>query len=253
MLPLVQVAFDLLNDPTAVVSTKNVACATILAALEHGLEVPAGAHMAVWRHVLASDGSAVVLHRHELLHEDVARDAVRVLLDADGGEDSRDLAIAVLKSENVSVITDEALVSIAERMMEEGKVRRLGWLIERLHEERGLSPEFLVALRERLAGSDNSAVRVGAVDVASLAARIDEEFAIRMINDPAPPVRTAIADLLEKADVLDKPMALVLVRERLDVEKHRTVLSSLHYAMASLVRRTGRRLRTWEPPSGGEN
>ncbi len=235
--PLLRIALEILEDPYSALGVKNVACATILIAIEQGVEVPTGSHMSVWRHLLASDGS-VVLHRHELIHEEVGRDALRVLRDRDSGEGACDLAVAVLKDQNVRVISDDDLVTIADRMLDESKVRRLTWLIERIHEERGLTPELIVGLRDRLAVSHEPDVRAGAAEIGALVPRLDEHFAIRLINDPAPPVRTAVADLLEKVDLVDRPRALVIARQRLDVEQHRAVLSALHYCVGSLERQT---------------
>ncbi len=223
----------------------------MLAAFEAGIDTPPGSHMAVWRFLLVSDQGASVLHRHDLIHAEVARDAVRVLLGRDSGDGACDLALAVLRHENVSVITDDDLITIADRVMDEGKARRLTWLIEQAHELRGLGPEYIVALRDRLAGSELVSVRVAAVEVGALLPRLDEHFAMRMLADGAAPVRTAVAELLEKTDAPDKPLALAIVRQQLDVERHRTPLSALHHAMGSMIRSGGRRVRMWEPPTGG--
>jgi hypothetical protein len=251
MSPLTNLALSTIEDISAAPGLRSVACSTLLHALEQAVEVPHGTHMAVWRYLLVTDGSAVALHRHPLIDADVAAGAVRILRDPDSGENAYDLAVAVLKDQNVRVVTDEDLVTIANRMTDEGHVRRLAWLIERVHEERGLTPEFLVLLRERLSGSADPSVRAAAVEIAGLAARLDEGFVTRMINDSAPLVRTAVADLLEKVEASDRPLALVIVRRQLNTELHKTVLSGLFHCMGSLVRAGGRRVRQWEPPTGG--
>ncbi len=252
MSPLVRIALEVLEDDASAPGLRQVAGVTILAAFEAGVEVAPGSHAALWRYLLGTGTGASVLARYEIADQEVARDAIRILIDDDAGEDAGDLALGALRGSNVRYVTDEDLVSIADRLTDEGKARRLTWLTERVNEERGLSPEILVGLRDRLAGADDPSVRAGAVEIAGLAARLDEAFAIRMLDDSAPPVRAAVADLLEKVDVLDRPLALVIVRRQLDVERHRSVLSALHYCMGSLVR-GARRIRTWEPPSGMGN
>jgi len=47
MSPLVRVSFDALVDPASALAVKVVATSTLLSALEQGVDVPTGAHMAV--------------------------------------------------------------------------------------------------------------------------------------------------------------------------------------------------------------
>jgi len=90
MPPLLRVALDTLQDPATAPGLRTVACATLLTALEQAVEVPAGGHMACWKYLLGSDGSAAAMHRHEIPHPEVARDAVKVLLDTAAGEGAQD-------------------------------------------------------------------------------------------------------------------------------------------------------------------
>jgi hypothetical protein len=253
MSSLTRLALEILEDPAFAPGLKSVACAALLKAFEAGVETPAGSHMAVWRFLLASEGSATTLHRYEIPSDDVARDAVRVLLDPDAGENAQDLALAVLTGPNVAAVTPEEIFTIADRVIDEGRVRRIAWLIERVHEDGdGLSLEFLRALRDRLAGSPLSVVRASAVEVGGLLPRLDEHFAVRMLADPAPAVRAAAADQLEKACESDRPTAIALVRAHLVVEQHRTVAAACYYALGSLTKMGERRIRMWEPPPSGE-
>lgn len=231
--------------PSAV---RSVACATLLHAFDTGIVVPAGSQMAAWRFLRQSEASAVVLHRHTLQHPEVAADAVRVLLDAETGEDERDLALAVLRNSNLEVVTEEHLSTIVDHVLNEGRARQVGSLIDRVHQQRGLSGSFLLALRDRLAASNAAPVRSVAVEVAGLLPTLDSPFIVRMFRDSSPVVRSATADLLERTDAQDREQALVLIRAHLGVEQHRSVVSACLYALGTLVRSTGRRIRQWEPP-----
>lgn len=253
MSSLIRLAVDVLEDSEVPLGLRTVACMTLLYAVEAGIEAPPGAPLAVWRFLLGSDASAVLLHRHSLQHPDVARDAVRVLLDRETGEGERDLALAVLRSSNVDAVTEEQIASIIDRVLDEGRARQVGFLIDRVHEQRGLSTDFLLALRDRLAASDAASVRSIAVDVAGLPAKLDQQFVARMFSDPSPIVRAATADLLERSEAPERAQALALIRERLAVEQHRSVISACLFALGSLVRTEGRRVRQWEPPEGTGN
>ncbi|HEY0467627.1 MAG TPA: hypothetical protein VGC79_25680, partial [Polyangiaceae bacterium] len=231
---------------------RTVACSTLLTALDNAIDVPAGSHMACWRYLLISDGSAGAMHRHDLSHPDVARDAIRVLLDPEAGEGAQDLAMATLRGPNVSVVTDADIVTLADRVLTEGRARRVNWLIEQIHEQRGLSPVFLVALRDRLAAADEPTVRAASIDVGALLPRLDVVFAARMLGDISPLVRASVADALEKTEPLDRESALRLIRDHLEHETHRTVLSAVYFSLGNLIRRRPR-VRQWEPPEGGEN
>jgi hypothetical protein len=112
---LLRLALVTLQAPDTAPGLRAVACRTLLSALDNAIEVPAGSHLACWRYLLGSDQSAASLHRHELAHPDVANDAVRVLLDAEAGETAQDLAMAVLRGANVSVITNDDITTIADR------------------------------------------------------------------------------------------------------------------------------------------
>lgn len=253
MSSLTRLAVELLADPCAPLGLRAVACSTLLNAFEAGIDAPAGAHVAVWRFLLGSDASAVLLHRHALQHPDVARDAIRVLLDRETGEGERDLALAVLRNSNVDAITEENIASIVDRVLDEGRARQVGFLVERVHEQRGLSAAFLTTLRDRLATSDASSVRSLAVEVSGLLPKLDEAFLIRMFGDSSPVVRSATADLLERTEQQDRSQALTLIRNHLAIEQHRSVISACLHALGSLVRTAGRQVRQWEPPESNEN
>jgi hypothetical protein len=253
MSSLTRLALEVLEEKSMPLGVRSVACVTLLHALDGGIAVPNGAHVAVWRFLLGSEASAVVLHRHALQHPEVAADAVRVLLDRETGEGERDLALAVLRDSNLDLVTEDPLANIVDHVLSEGRARQVGFLIDRVHEQRGLSAPFLVALRDRLATSDAAPVRTVAVEVTGLLPKLDEPFVARMFRDPSPVVRSATADLLERTEEQDRPQALALIRERLVVEQHRSVISACLYALGSLVRTTGRRVRQWEPPEGTGN
>jgi len=237
MSALLRLALDALQDAATAPGLRSVACSTLLSALDNAVDVPSGSHMACWTYLLGSDGSAASLHRHEIPHPEVAADAVRVLLDPEAGETAQDLAMAVLRGCNVSVVTDQDIVTLADRVLTEGRSRRVNYLIEQVHESRGLEPAFLVALRDRLAGSADASVRATAVEVGGMLPRLDVVFARKVFSDGSASVRAAIADQLERVEPLDRARALRLIRDRLDQETHRSVLSACYAALATLIRR----------------
>jgi len=238
MSPLLRVALETLETPATAPGLRVVACATLLSALDNAIEVPPGSHMACWRYLLGSDGSAASLHRHEIPHPGVASDAVRVLLDAEAGETAQDLAMAVLRGANVAVVTDEDISSLADRVLTEGRSRRVNYLIEQVHEHRGLDPVFIVALRDRLATSDDANVRATAIDVGALLPRIDVAFCTKMLGDGSPLVRASVVDSFEKLEPRDRKAALRLIRDHLGSESHRSVLSACYHCLGTLIRRS---------------
>src|SRR5436189_1615589 len=186
---IVRLALDVLNSASSPPGLKGVACATLLAAMDLAVEVPHESHMTVWRYLLGNDAGAAAVHRHQLSHPDVARAALRTLSDGHAGEGAQDLALAVLRGPNVAEVSEEDLVSFAERSLDDGRARRVSWLVEQVHEQRGLSPQFIVMLRDRLANSGDAAVRVCGVTIGALLPRLDEHFSARAFLDPSPLVR----------------------------------------------------------------
>lgn len=245
MSPLLRVALETLEEAATAPGIRSVACSTLLSAMDNAVEVPPGSHMACWRYLLESDHGASSLHRHEIQHPEVARDAVRVLLDPEAGETAQDLAMAALRGGNVAAVVDEDIVTLADRVFTEGRSRRVNFLIQQVHEYRGLHPNFISGLRDRLAGSDDVSVRAASVDVGALLPRLDVTFASRMFRDGSAPVRAAISEHLERVDPLDRDRALRLIRDQLEHETHRSVLSQCYAALATLIRR--------RPGSGDES
>jgi hypothetical protein len=148
-----------------------------------------------------------------------------VLLDPDAGEGAQDLTMATLRASNIGAVTDDDITTLADNVVTEGRSRRINCLVEQVHEYRGLATAFLVALRERLAGSDDPAGRAVAGDVSALLPRLDAAFASRMFGDRRPLVRASVVDSFEKVE----PVALRLIRDQLAHETHRIVLSACYH------------------------
>lgn len=235
---LVRCALETLEDAGAVPALRSVACATLLAALTAGVDVPPAATMAVWRWLLQSGSGASALHLHELSSSEVARDAVRILtVDPEAGDDARDLALAALHGENLAVVTDADVLLLAERVVDEGRTRRFTFLVECIHELRGFAPDFLRVLRDRLAASSSPQVRAAATEVGGLLARVDEHFTERMLRDASPMVRRAALEQLEHVEVPDRERAAAIVRRHLSAEQHRSVIGTGLSVLGALVRR----------------
>ncbi len=235
---LVRCALETLEDASTAPALRSVACATLLAALSTGVDVPPAAPMAVWRWLLQSGGGASALHLHELASSEVARDAVRILtVDPEAGDDARDLALAALRGENLAVVTDADVLLLAERAVDEGRTRRFTFLVECIHELRGFSPDFLTVLRDRLAASSSPLARAAAIEVGALLARVDEQFTERMLRDASPMVRRAAIEQLERVEVPDRECAATIVRRHLSGEQHRSVVGTGLSVLGALVRR----------------
>jgi hypothetical protein len=250
---LTSLALEVLESPTTSLGQKQVAATALLEAFDVGVETPQRAPMVVWRWLLAHGGSSIrFLRTHELPGVEVVRDAISVLKAHDVGDDGWELGAAVIPGRHADIVTEEDLAAIADRLSSDQRARRFGWMVERVHEERGLSIEFLTALTERLTGSENPVVREIGVEIGFVRG-FDQAFAIRMLKDPSPIVRTVVADQLEKTEAPNRDLAMTIIRDHFGVERHRTVTSAMHHALGSLVRRSGRRIRMPEPPTGDEN
>jgi len=209
--------------------------------------------MMVWRWLLAhGDSSIRFLRTHELPGVEVVRDAISVLKAHDVGDDAWELAAAVVPGRHPEIVSEEDLAAIADRLSTDQRARRFGWMVQRIHEEGGLSPDFLTLLTDHLTGSENAVVREIGVEI-GFNRGFDQPFATRMLKDPSPIVRTAVADQLEKTEEPNSDLAIASIRDHFGIERHRTVLSAMHHALGTLVRASARRIRMPEPPTGDEN
>jgi len=238
MAPLIVAAFAALEDGTAAAAVRSIACSCILAALTSGLEVPPGAPMAAWRWLIHSESGASALHLQELPSAEVAIEAIRILKgEIDAGENARDLAMAVMRGENLAVVRDADIVLMAERAMGEGRLRRFVYVIEGVHELRGLSSDFIRLLRDRLSSSPSPAARAAGVEIGALLPRVDLPFLEHMLVDPSPVVRRCALEMLERVEMLERTVAATVVRRHLSNEQHRSVIASGLTTLGSLVRR----------------
>ena len=253
MASLTRLALETLEDPTASLGQKQVAATALLEAFTVGVETPPRAPMMVWRWLLAhGDSSIRFLRTHEIPGADVVRDALSVLKARDIGDDAFELAAAVVPGRHPEVVSEEDLAAIADRLITDQRARRFAWMVQRVHEERGLSLEFLTLLTNRLTGSENPVVREIGVEIGFVRG-FEPPFATRMLTDPSPLVRTAVADALEKTEDPNRDLAIAIIRDHFGIERHRSVISAMHHALGTLVRASGRRIRMPEPPTGDEN
>jgi len=230
-----------LQDPSSPPGTRSIACRALVHAIELGVPVPTGTAMACWQFLLQSGADSCGL-RPDLQDRQVAQDAVRILRTRECSLDQHNLAYTILQGGNVTYVTEPDLAAIVE-VLTDGRALRIGWLIGRVHEGAGLSLQFLVTLRDRLAGSTIPEVRSEAPGISSLLPRLDQEFAIRMFQDPVPRVRSALASMLEQVEDVDQETALKLVQAHTALEQHRDVLSTCHFALGSLMRSVDRGIR----------
>jgi len=253
MSQLTRLALETLQDPSSPHGLRSTACSTLMHAIDLGVLVPVKSPLACWQFLLESEASAHSLNQHRLQDPEVARDAVRLLLDQNSSTGVQDLALSVLQDQNLHAITEQDLATILERVMTESRARMVGWLIDRIHEERGLSNESLIRIRNRFASSNVAAVRAQGPAVSALLPRLDQEFAIRILQDPAPAVRSAVLEMLHTVEPLDAPQALLLVQAHLATEQHRNVISSCHLAAGHLMRAVRRAGRESDVASAGEH
>jgi hypothetical protein len=237
MAVLLRAALDVVRDADAPHGLRAVAAKTLLAAFEHEVETPPGASLAVWCWLSTVGGDCVRFSQVSLPGPEVVLEAVAALKNPGVGEDLMSLAAtAIEKSKDLGAITDEDVLAIVDGEPGIERVRRLVWILQAIHEVRGLPNVMLQALRDRWARSARAHLRQAAVQVAGLLPGLDKNFAVRMLDDTAPGVRSEIVDLLEQAEGEDRDRALGLLRQRLAVEEHVRVRSDLHSAIGTLLR-----------------
>jgi hypothetical protein len=165
----------------------------------------------------------------------VRQDALSVLARDDGGEDLRDLATEVLSGPaHAGHVTDDALLSLAERVLDGSTASAARNLISAVHRSRGLQPGMLRMIRDRWATSPVADVREAAVLLATEIPEPDMAFVERMLADPSADVRVTLAHRL----VLDFPgreLAVGLIEARLRIESHPDARAALLHAQGSLV------------------
>lgn len=237
MAQLLRAALDVVRDDNAPHGLRAVAAKTLLAAFEHEVETPAGAPLAVWRWLATVGGDCVRFSQVSLPGPDVVVEALAVLKKPDAGEDLFALAATVVeKSTDLAAITDDDVLAIVDGEPGRERVRRLIWIVQAIHQDRGIPKPVLDALRDRWARSARAHLRQAAVQVAGLLPGLDDDFITRMLDDTAPGVRSEAVELLEQAEGDDRDRALVLLHSRLAAEENLRVRSDLHSAIGTLLR-----------------
>jgi hypothetical protein len=234
---LLRAALDVVRDPDAPHGLRAVAAKTLLAAFEHVVETPPGASLAVWCWLSTVGVDCVRFSQVNLPGPDVVLEAVAVLKRLDAGEDLTNLAATVIeKSKDLAVVTDEDVLAVVDGEPGPERVRRLVWVVDAIHQGRGLPNTLLQALRDRWACSARAHLRQAAIQIGRLLLGLDERFVVQMLDDTAPGVRSEAVDLLEQADGEERDRALGLLQKRLATEEHVRVRSDLHSAIGSLLR-----------------
>ena len=167
--------------------------------------------------------------------EAVRQDALALLARDDGGEDLRELAVEVLSGDaHAGHVSDEAILSLAERVHDGSSATAARHLIAAVHRARGLQPSMLRMIRDRWAASVVSDARENAVLLATEIAEPDMAFVERMLADPSADVRLTLAHRLG----LDFPggeLAVGLIEARLRVESHPDARAALLHAEGTLI------------------
>ena len=144
--------------------------------------------------------------------------------------------MAALRGPNLSAVTDSALLILGDQLAAKNRLRQFTYIVESVHEERGLATGFIVVLRDRLAGSPFGSARAVASDVNALLSRLQEDFVQKQLGDPSPIVRSAALRSLEGVNKLDRLRAVAIVREHLASEQHRSSVAVGLEALAALIR-----------------
>lgn len=232
-------ALRTLSSRDASVAERDMAANALLAALDEGLETPQGAASAIWRHVLEAGGDSLLLHRHPLIDAKVTKDAIRVLSDPKLGEREYDVAVSMLRGENVALIDWPTTLAIIEVLVAKRKFRVLLAFLGEVHEFQGLGRQHIVDIRTKLfRGAPRS--RVAAVEVSGLLSERDDAFLAEALDDFAPLVRVEAARALGAPEEQGRDCALTILKTHLEIEQHRDVLAACFDSLAGLLRAGGR-------------
>jgi len=224
---------------------KSIAVQTLLAAFDSGIEAPPEAPLLVWRWLVAAGDIVRISRLGKVPGQEVMRHALAIMVDADHGDDLEELATAVLeKSDHLSTVSDREIMLLVDRDPSPERARRLQWILESVHRQRGISIQLLEELRDRWTASPQVHLRAHAPEIATLIGKFDERSLVALINDPVAKVRLAAVDCLVRLDTAEAPRALELAEQRLKIEEHQAVRSELHSAIGCLLQAVERHATT---------
>lgn len=230
-------ALDVLNDNNNPVGMREVACAALVAGLEEGLVVPNGTPIAIWRWVRETTPKrwcAAQFRLGEVFDEAVFVAALEAVRDPASGTELRGVAIDVLAgSAYAHLVTDETLTDFVDRTHVESE--RLSRLVQNVHRARRIPIELVRMIRDRWATSTVVAAREAAVEIGSLVPKPEEDFWLKMAQDPSDDVRISVISSVVKH--CRHPFARKLVEGLLEHEGVVDVRAELHRAMMTLLHR----------------
>jgi hypothetical protein len=230
-------AVEVLNDNTNPVGIREVACAALVAGLEEGLAVPSGTPIAIWRWVRETTPKrwcAAQFRLGEVYEEAVFVAALEAVRDQSSGTELRGVAIDVLAgSAYAPLVSDETLTDLVDRPHVEPE--RLSRLVQNVHRARRIPIELLRMIRDRWASSTVVATREAAIEAASLVPKPEEDFWLKMAQDPSDDVRISVISSVVKH--CRHEFARKLVEGLLEHEGVIDVRAELHRAMMTLLHR----------------
>lgn len=224
-------ALDLLQDPETPPGLKEAACAALVAGIDEHLDVPASAPFAIWTWIRESTNKrwcAAQFSLGEIPNDQVFEAALAALRDPASGNSLKELAYEVLGGEaHAARVPEELLAHVVDS--DAGHRYQATRLITHVHGARGLSSEFLRAVRDRLAGSPLPKSREMSVEIAGIMVEPDEAFWGMMIDDPSDDVRCTVANQIRRK--VSPRFGVALLKKRLEVETVIEVQAELHRAM----------------------
>jgi hypothetical protein len=233
---LLVVALAVLLDASTSLALRAAAAEALRTAAEHGLDLPHGAPLALWRWLCSTLPTCGWQHARQLGEMPdpvVTSEAIKVLSDGDAGAELQGLAVELLSgSAHAQLVTDDVLLGYVERGHAEEAARHAARLAVEVQRVRRVGRDVLLQLRDRLAASGTAAVRATSIDVA-MVMPLDVNFIRRMLHDEAAEVRQMVASHVA-LDITSTPDVEKLINERLALEQVADVRADLLRAAAAL-------------------
>ncbi len=233
-------ACDVLADPIAPSGVKAAAAQALLTAIDEGVAVPNRTPTVVWGWLRSTRPSwGTVGKLGDLADRAVAEDAIAVMLDAESGNDIRDLAGDLLAGDGMArLVTEQQLRAMVDAARTREAARDACGVVVAVHRVRGLTANELRQIRDHWFGSTVPGVRERSIDIDDEITEFDLDFHERMSSDDDAEVRAAWAGSISYRtwhQDADRLATLELVRRRISVESSELAVAAMKGAEGALI------------------